>query len=31
MTERWADSTILFVSDADAATAFYADKLGMIE
>jgi catechol 2,3-dioxygenase-like lactoylglutathione lyase family enzyme len=28
MTERWSDSTILFVSDAGAATAFYADKLG---
>lgn len=28
MTERWANSTIFFVSDAGAATAFYADKLG---
>lgn len=28
MTERWANSTILFVSDAGAATAFYVDKLG---
>jgi catechol 2,3-dioxygenase-like lactoylglutathione lyase family enzyme len=26
--ERWTGSTILFVSDAGAATAFYADKLG---
>lgn len=28
MTERWSASTILFVTDAGAAAAFYADKLG---
>ena len=28
MTEKWTNSTFFFVSDAGAATAFYADNLG---
>jgi catechol 2,3-dioxygenase-like lactoylglutathione lyase family enzyme len=28
MTEKWGHSTIVFVSDAGAATAFYSEQLG---